>query len=74
MAELGEAKKKYEEVITPGNSTEVNWKGKETAGSISSEDRDTVIENEVQHGTVGEDTSMCIMSYLGYFTYDIDSV
>ena len=53
MAELGEAKKKYEEVITPGNSTEVNWKGKETAGSISSEDRDTVIESEVEHGKRG---------------------
>ena len=28
-----------------------------TAGSISSEDRDTVIESEVEHGTEGEDTS-----------------
>ena len=61
-------------MITPDNSTEGNRNGKETAGSISSVDRDTVIENEVQHGTVEEDTSMCIMSYLGYFTYDIDSV
>ena len=30
---------------------------KETTGSISSEDRDTVIESEVEHGTEGEDTS-----------------
>ena len=56
MAELGEAEK-CEEVITPDNSTEGNRKGKETAGSISSEDRDTVIESEVEHGTEGEDTS-----------------
>ena len=55
-AELGEAEK-CEEVITPDNSTEGNRKGKETAGSISSEDRDTVIESEVEHGTEGEDTS-----------------
>ena len=46
MAELGEAEK-CEEVIKPENSTEGNRKGKETAGSISSEDRDTVIESEV---------------------------
>ena len=32
--ELGEAEKS-EEVITPGNLTEGNRKGKETAGSIS---------------------------------------
>ena len=56
MAELGEAEK-CEEVITPDNSTEGNRKRKETAGSISSEDRDTVIESEVEHGTEGEDTS-----------------
>ena len=56
MTEVGEAEK-YEEVITPDNSTEGNQKGKETAGSISSEDRDTIIENEVEHGTEGEDTS-----------------
>ena len=56
MAELGEAEK-CEEVITPDNSTEGNRKEKETAGSISSEDRDTIIESEVEHGTEGEDTS-----------------
>ena len=44
-------------MITPDNSTEVNRKGKETPGSISPEDRDTVIESEVEHGTEGEDTS-----------------
>ena len=31
--------------------------GKETAGSISSEDKDAVIESEVEHATEGEDTS-----------------
>ena len=56
LAELGEAEK-CEEVITPDNSTEGNRKGKATAGSISSEDRDTVVESEVEHGTEGEDTS-----------------
>ena len=56
MAELGEAEK-CEEVITPDNSTEGNRKGKATAGSISSEDMDTVIKSEVEHGTEGEDTS-----------------
>ena len=55
MAELGEAEKR-EEVITPDNSTEENRKGKETA-----EDRDTVIESEVEHGTEGEDTSRPLM-------------
>ena len=44
-------------MITPDNSTEGNRKGKETMGSISSEDRDTVIESEVEHGTEGEGTS-----------------
>ena len=39
------------------NSTEGNRKGKVTAGSISSEDRDTVVESEVEHGTEGDDTS-----------------
>ena len=56
MAELGEAEK-CEEVITPDNSTEGNWKGQETAGSMSAEDMDTVLESEVEHGTEGEDTS-----------------
>ena len=45
MVEQGEAEK-CEEVITPDNSTEGNRKGKATAGSISSEDRDTVIDRE----------------------------
>ena len=45
----------------PDNSTEGNRKGKERAGSISSEDRVTVIENEVEHGTEGEDTSRQLM-------------
>ena len=61
MAELGEAEK-CEEVITPDNSTEGNRKGKATAGSISSEDRDTVIESEAEHGTEGEDTRQFIRS------------
>ena len=61
MAELGEAEK-CEGAMTPdNNSTEGNRKGKETAGSISSEDRDTVIESEVEHGTEGEDTSRQLM-------------
>ena len=61
MAEQGEAEK-CEEKITPDNSTEGNREGKATAGSISSEDRDTVIESEVEHGTEGEDTSQLIRS------------
>ena len=55
MAELGEAEK-CEEVITPDNSTEGILKGKETA-----EDRDTVIESKVEHGTEGEDTGRPLM-------------
>ena len=61
MAELGEAEK-CEEVITPDNSTEGNRKGKATAGSISPEDRGTVIKSEVEHGTEGEDTRQLIRS------------
>ena len=57
VAELGEAEK-CEGVMTPdNNSTEGNRKGNKTAGSISSEDRDTVIESGVEHGTEGEETS-----------------
>ena len=41
-------------MITPDNSTEGNRKGEETAGSISSEDRDTDIESEVEHATEGD--------------------
>ena len=45
MAELGKAEEKCERAMTPDNNpTEANRKGKETAGRISSEDRDTVIE------------------------------
>ena len=55
MAELGEAEK-CEEVITPDNSTEGNRKGRESA-----EDRDTVIESEVEHETEGGDTSRPLM-------------
>ena len=48
--------------MTPdNNSTEGNRKGRKTAGSISSEDRDTVIESEVEHGTEGEDTIRQLM-------------
>ena len=62
MAELEEAEKKCEGAMTPdNNSTEGNRKGKKTAGSISTEDRDTVIESEVEHGTEGEDTSRQLM-------------
>ena len=58
MAELGDAEEKCEGVMTPdSNSTEGNRKGNETARSISSENRDAVIESEVEHGTEGEDTS-----------------
>ena len=61
VAELGEAEEKCKGAMTPdNNSTEGNRKGKETAGRISSEeseDRDTVIESEVEYGTEGEDTS-----------------
>ena len=40
--------------MTPvNNPTEGNRKGKETAGRISSEYRDTAIANEVEHGTEG---------------------
>ena len=54
MAELEEAEKKCEAAMTPyNNSTEGNRKGKKTAGSISTEDRDTVIESEVEHETEG---------------------
>ena len=49
------------EVITPDNLTEGNRKGKETAGSISSEDRDAVIESEVEHGTEREDARRQLM-------------
>ncbi len=48
-------------MITPDNTTEGNRKGEETAGSISSEDRDTVIESEEEHGTEGEMTSRQLM-------------
>ena len=48
--------------MTPdNNSTEGNRARKETSGSISSEDMDTVIESEVEHGTEGEGTSRQLM-------------
>ena len=44
VAELVEAEEKCEGVMTPDNIlTQGQRKGKETAGRISSEDRDTVI-------------------------------
>ena len=66
VAELREAEKKWEGAMTPdNNSTEGNRKRKETVGSISSEDRDTVIESEVEHGTEWEDTrSRQLMIYV----------
>ena len=65
MAELGDTEKC--EVVMPldNDSTERNRKGKETTGSISSDDRDTVIESEEEHGTEGEDTSRQLMICLG---------
>ena len=55
VAELGKAEQKCEGAMTPvNNPTEGNRKRKETAGRISSEDRETVIEIEVEHGTEGE--------------------
>ena len=65
VAELEEAEKKCEGAMTPDNSTEGNRKGKKTAGSISSDDKDNVIESEVEHGTEGEDTSRQLMMRSG---------
>ena len=44
------------------NPTEGNRKGKETADSISSEDRDTGIGIEVEHGTEGESRQLMTRS------------
>ena len=61
VAELGEAEK-CEGAMTPDNNlTEGNRNGKKTAGRISSEDKDTIIESEVEHGTEGEETSRQLM-------------
>ena len=66
VAELEEAEEKCEGLMTPYNSsTEGNGKGKVTAGRISSEDMDTVMEIEVQHGTEGEETSRRLMDGKG---------
>ena len=52
--------------MTPdNNSTEENRKGKETLGRISSDDGNTDIENEIKHGTEGEDTSRQFMIHSG---------
>ena len=49
--------------MTPdNNSTEGNQTGKETAGRNSSEDRDTVIEIEVEHGTDGDSRQLMTRS------------
>ena len=65
VAELEEAEEKCEGLMTPYNSsTEGNGKGKVTAGRISSEDRYTVTDIEIQHGTEGEETSRQLMDYV----------
>ena len=63
MAELIEAEEKCEGAMTPdNNSIEGNRKGKETAGRISSEDRDTVVEIEVEHGTEADSRQLMARS------------
>ena len=48
--------------MAPDNSlAEENWNGKENAGHISSEDRDTDIEIEGEHGTEWEETGRQLM-------------
>ena len=50
VAKLGKEEDNFTGAMTPvNNPTEGNRKGKETVGHISSEDRDTVIEIEVEH-------------------------
>ena len=52
-----EGQEKGEGFFAPENSlAEENWNGKENAGHIPSEDRDTDIEIEGEHGTEGEET------------------
>ncbi len=52
VAELGKAEEKCEGAMTlVNNPTEGNRKGTKKAGRIFSEDMDTVIEIEVEHGT-----------------------
>ena len=59
----GETEAKCEGAMTPdNNSTEGNRKGKETAGRISSEDRDPVMEIEVEHGTYGDSRQLMTLS------------
>ena len=53
---------KGEGFLAPDNSlAEENWNGKENAGHISSYDKDTGIEIEVEHGTEGEETGRQLM-------------
>ena len=57
-----EEQEKGKGFLAPDNSlAEVNWNGKEIAGHISSEDRDTDIEVEGEHGTEGEETGRQLM-------------
>ena len=57
-----EEQKKCEGFLAPDNSlAEENWNGKENAGRSSSEDRDTDIEIEGEHGTEGEETGRQLM-------------
>ena len=50
-------------MMPPGNiSTEESRNGQETAERSSSEDRDTVIEIEGEHGTEGEESGKQIVA------------
>ena len=61
-----EEKEKCERVMTPGNIlTEESRKGKETAERRSSEDRDTDIEMEGEHGTEEEETGRQLLDAEG---------
>ena len=63
VAKLGKEEEKFKGAMTPvNNPTEGNRKGKETAGHISSEDRDTVIEIEVEHRTEGDSRQLMTRS------------
>ena len=63
MGRLEEAdeKEKCERVRLDNSSTEESRSGKETAERSSPEDRDTVIESGVEHGTEGENTTRRLM-------------
>ena len=53
-------------MLAPVNSlAEENWNGKENAGHISPEDRDTDREIEGEHGTEGEETGRQLMDGKG---------